>query len=59
MEEGTGEEERGQGEAGEEELSAGLPNEEQPLLLLELKKKQAAAAGWRRGEDEHCLTVKL
>lgn len=53
--EGTGE--RGQGEAGEEELSAGLPAAEQPLLPA--LKKQAAAAGGRRGEDEQCLGVKL
>lgn len=50
--EGTGE--RGQGEAGEEELSAGLPAAEPPVL-----NKQAAAAGGRRGEDEQCLSVKL
>lgn len=53
--EGTGE--RGQGEAGEEELSAGLPAAEQPLLPV--LKKQAAAAGGRRGEDEQCLGVRL
>lgn len=53
--EGTGE--RGQGEAGEEELSAGLPAAEQPLLPV--PKKQAAAAGGRRGEDEQCLGVRL
>lgn len=53
--EGTGE--RGQGEAGEEELTAGLAAAEQPLLP-ELE-KQAAAAGGRRGEDEKCLRMNL
>jgi len=45
---------RGQGEAGQEELSAGLPAAEQPLLLPVLQRQ---AAGWRRGEDERCLGV--
>ncbi|KAK5862072.1 hypothetical protein PBY51_017503 [Eleginops maclovinus] len=49
--------ERGQGEAGEEELSGGLPAAKQPLLPV--LQKQAAAAGGRRGEDEQCLSVKL
>lgn len=54
-EEGTGE--RGQGEAGEEELSAGLPAAVQPLPLplVPVSEEQAAAAArGRRGEDEQC-----
>lgn len=62
--EGSGE--RGQGEAGEEELSAGLPAAEQPLLPVltttttTTTKQAAAAAPGRRGEEEElCLSVKL
>lgn len=55
--EGTGE--RGQGDAGEEGLSAGLPAAEQPLLPVPKEEAAAAAAGGRRGEDERCLSVKL
>lgn len=56
-EEGTGE--RGQGEAGEEELSPGLPAAEQPLhlpLVRESEEQAAAAASarGRREEDEQC-----
>ncbi|KAI9532190.1 hypothetical protein NQZ68_034396 [Dissostichus eleginoides] len=47
--------ERGQGEAREEELSAGLPAAKQSLLPV----LQKQAAGGRRGEDEQCLSVKL
>lgn len=54
--EGAGE--RGQGEAGEEGLSSGLPAAEQPLLPV-LEKQAAAAAGGRRGEHERCLGVKF
>ncbi|KAK5922064.1 hypothetical protein CgunFtcFv8_019366 [Champsocephalus gunnari] len=46
--------ERGQGEAREEELSAGLPAAKQSLLPV----LQKQAAGGRRGEDEQCLSNK-
>lgn len=49
--------ERGQGEAGGAELSAGLPAAGQPLLPV--LKKQGAAAGGKQGEDEQCFAVKL
>lgn len=45
------------GRGGEGELSAGLPATDQPLLPV--LKKQAAAAGEKRGEDEQCLSVKF